>query len=88
MNLEINTAFSLNRHCHTHKICSFKSASVLKSFIRQFRIEGVEDPSDPSPRGPGPKGAVCGAAGFRWREFMEKVKPSLEDTERQPSDQN
>lgn len=53
MNLEINTAFSLNRHCHTHKICSFKSASVLKSFIRQFRIEGVriQAPEGLVPRG-------------------------------------
>lgn len=59
------------------KFVALESASVLKSFIRQFRIEGVEDPSDPSPRGPGPKGAVCGAAGFRWREFMEKVKSEV-----------
>ena len=27
-----------------------ESGSVLKGFTRQFRIEGVEDPLDPSPR--------------------------------------
>ena len=27
-----------------------QSESVLKGFTRQFRIEGVEDPLDPSPR--------------------------------------
>ena len=28
-----------------------ESGSALKGFTRQFRIEGVEDPSDRSPRG-------------------------------------
>ena len=27
-----------------------ESGSVLKGFTRQFRIEGVEEPLDPSPR--------------------------------------
>ena len=35
--------------------------------MRQFRIERIEDPSDPD----------RGAPGFGWREFMEKAKPEV-----------
>ena len=45
-----------------------ESGSALRGFTRQFRIEGVEDPSDRSPR-----------SGRFWieGEFMEKVKPEV-----------
>lgn len=56
---------------------AYESASVLRDFTRQFRIEDVEDLLDPSPRGLGSKRVGCGAVGFRWREFMENVKPEV-----------
>ena len=56
---------------------AYESASALRDFTRQFRIEDVEDLSDPSPRGLGSKRVGCGAVGFGWREFMENVKPEV-----------
>ena len=41
-----------------------QTVSTLKGFARQFRIECVEDPSDPG----------GGAAGFGPREFMKRAK--------------
>ena len=56
---------------------AYKSASALKDFPRHFQLESVEDPSHPSPGGPGPEGAGRGVVGFGWKEFMEKVKPEV-----------
>ena len=44
-----------------------QTVSTLKGFARQFRIECVEDPSDPG----------GGAAGFGPREFMKRAKPKV-----------
>ena len=35
----------------SRQFVAHESGSALKGFTRQFRLEGVEDPSDPSPRG-------------------------------------